>query len=84
MTEGQKLESWNKRAAALTQQIVNQDLNHATELSLKPHLYTKSELILEVQRLKALAAALRTERDLARNDLAIIRKNISRMVTACK
>lgn len=72
MTETQALNAWNNNA---------EHLNRATELTLKPHLYTKGELILEVQRLKALAAALRIERDLARNELKIIRTNLKNMVT---
>tara|TARA_R100000501_G_C2561063_1_gene71696 strand:- start:195 stop:422 length:228 start_codon:yes stop_codon:yes gene_type:complete len=75
MTETQQLKDWNHQA---------QQLNSSSALTLKPHLYTKDELILEVQRLKALAAGLRIERDLARNDLQIIKKNIKRMVTICK
>ena len=75
MTETQQLKDWNHQA---------QQLNDSSALTLKPHLYTKGELILEVQRLKSLAAVLRIERDLARNDLQIIKKNIKRMVTICK
>tara|TARA_Y100000310_G_C20512308_1_gene729474 strand:+ start:693 stop:920 length:228 start_codon:yes stop_codon:yes gene_type:complete len=75
MTETQQLKDWNHQA---------QQLNDSSALTLKSHLYTKGELILEVQRLKALAAGLRIERDLARNDLQIIKKNIKRMVTICK
>ena len=71
MTETQALDAWNERAGQLQQQPENPGV-------------TRAELILEIQRLNALAGALRIERDMARNDLAIIRKNISRMVQTCK
>lgn len=72
MTETQALDAWNVRAGQLQQQEPE-----------NPGV-TRAELILEIQRLNAEKNVLQIERDMARNDLAIIRKNISRMVTVCK